>query len=57
MKVVSTDLIIRSVPGYGFLPIIERESQELFRGEFCKSEVEALLECIHRLDAMEATNG
>lgn len=57
MKVQSTDLIIRCVPGYGFLPIIVKDNEELYRGEFCHSEVEALLCCIHRLDETEATNG
>ena len=37
-----TDIIIRNVPGRGFLPIVEVDGQEVGRGSFYPSEEEAL---------------
>lgn len=53
MKVQSTDLIIRCVPGYGFLPIVEQDQIELYRGEFCHSEEAALDVCISQMKKLE----
>ena len=36
------DIIIRIVPGYGFLPIITKDGKELYRGEFTQSAELAL---------------
>lgn len=35
------DLIIRTVEGYGYLPIIEHDGTEYYRGSFKKSISEA----------------
>lgn len=47
MKPKSHDIILRHVDGYGWLPIIERDSKEIFRGEHQAYAHEAL-ECAER---------
>ena len=42
MKPKSYDIILRHVEGYGWLPIIERDGKEIYRGEFQKSPQYAL---------------
>lgn len=42
MKPKSYDIILRHVEGYGWLPIIERDGRELYRGSFFESAEEAL---------------
>ena len=37
-----TDLIVRVVPGYGYLPIVKIDDKEVSRGEFQPSPLEAL---------------
>jgi hypothetical protein len=44
-----TDLIIREVPGRGWLPIIEVDGKETYRGEFKKTPALALKACVARL--------
>ena len=53
-----TDYIIRVVPGYGYLPMIEDENGDtLYHGEFQQSAIEALEKCENRLtDINEASN-
>ena len=46
---LATDIIIRIVPKYGFLPIIERNGQEIYRGEFRSSVEDTLVDCLDRL--------
>lgn len=43
MKVKSYDIILRHVEGYGWLPIIERDGKEIYRGEYWYSGHRALL--------------
>ena len=40
------DYIIRVVPAYGFLPIIEIDGIEIYRGEFQKYPADALAKCL-----------
>ena len=40
-----TDLIIRFVEGYGFLPIIEVDGEEIYRGEYQLTSEVALAKC------------
>lgn len=42
MKVKSYDIILRHVEGYGWLPIIEKDGQETYRGEYQTSPQFAL---------------
>lgn len=42
MLVKSYDIILRHVDGYGWLPIIERDGKETYRGEYQKSPQFAL---------------
>jgi len=44
------DLIIRTVPGYGYLPIIVdyENDNELYRGEFQKTASQALTKLLKR---------
>ena len=44
-----TDLIIRLVEGYGYLPIIEKDGIETYRGEYQETSGEALAKCEARL--------
>ena len=39
------DFIIRLVPNYGYLPIIEKDGVEVFRGSFKKTSAAALETC------------
>jgi len=39
------DYIARSVPGYGYLPIIEEDGVEIYRGEFAETPEFALAKC------------
>ena len=39
------DYIARLVDGYGYLPIIERDGKEIYRGEFAKTPELALAKC------------
>ena len=41
-----TDFIIRAVAGYGFLPIIRDDNQEIYRGEFQGTAQDALQCCL-----------
>ena len=42
MLVKSYDIILRHVDGYGWLPIIELDGKEIYRGEFQTSPQYAL---------------
>ena len=46
-----TDLIIRIVEGYGYLPIVEVDGKEVYRGEYRETSGEALERCEARLSA------
>lgn len=39
------DMIVRIVEGYGFLPIVEVDGKEVYRGEFQKTSAQALNKC------------
>ena len=45
MKPKSYDIILRHVEGYGWLPIIERDGKEVYRGEFRQTSISAVLAC------------
>lgn len=40
-----TDMIIRYVDGYGYLPIVVVDGKEVYRGEFCDFSLVALGKC------------
>jgi hypothetical protein len=40
------DLIQREVKGYGWLPIVEKDGKEVYRGEFKKTPLEAINKCL-----------
>ena len=40
------DFIVRQVDGYGYLPIIQIDSKEVYRGEFQKAEIQAFIKCL-----------
>lgn len=44
------DLIIRHVPGYGYLPLIEIDGKEVYRGEMWPTAGEALYVLEQRAD-------
>ena len=45
------DIIIRTVDGYGFLPIIQNDAgEEIYRGEFKETIAEAVAACTSRLE-------
>jgi hypothetical protein len=45
------DIIIRTVDGYGFLPIIQNNAgEEVYRGEFKGTIAEAVAACTSRLE-------
>ena len=43
------DIIIRVVPDYGFLPILEKDGKEVYRGEFQKTPLGAMSKCQDRI--------
>jgi len=53
-KIRATDMIIRIVPDYGFLPILKDvdSDRELYRGEFYQSSEEALHRLIDRIEEL-----
>ena len=53
-KVQSYDIILRHVQGYGWLPIIERDGKEVYRGEFQISPQHALWKALEVEDGQEA---
>ena len=40
------DLIVRVVPDYGYLPIVEVDGEEIYRGEFKDNAGDALTMCM-----------
>lgn len=42
------DMVVRYVPGVGFLPIMRDEDRETYRGEYKQDPHEALASCINR---------
>ena len=48
-----TDLIVRIVEGYGFLPIIEIDGKEVYRGEYQETAGEALVKCLVRVEELQ----
>lgn len=55
MRVKSYDIILRHVEGYGWLPIIERDSQELLRGEYQPTAIAALMKAERWMDGQKIT--
>jgi len=53
-KVQSYDIILRHVQGFGWLPIIERDGKEVYRGEFQISPQYALWKAFEVEDGEEA---
>lgn len=50
------DIILREVKGYGWLPLIEKNGKEIYRGEFHSQPLYALDAAEEWLDGQEATN-
>ena len=46
-----TDYILRFVDGLGYLPIIEIDGKETYRGEYQKTAEDALAKCDERMTA------
>ena len=49
-----TDIIVRIVPNYGFLPIIMVDGKEVYRGEFQSTHKAAFDRAVARLDVIAA---
>lgn len=47
------DYVIREVPGYGYLPIVQVDGVEVYRGEFKETANFALAACINWDDNYE----
>ena len=50
------DIILRAVKRYGWLPLIEKDGKEIYRGEFHSQPLYALDAAEEWLDGQEATN-
>lgn len=48
-----TDMIVRIVDGYGYLPIVEVDGKEVFRGSFKEKAVDALIACMEYVSKEE----
>lgn len=48
-----TDIIIRYVEGYNYLPIIQKDGKEIYRGEFQDTPLGALNKCTAFLERQE----
>jgi hypothetical protein len=51
-----TKISLQYVEGYGYLPTVLKDKQEVFRGEFCHSGIEAYCKCQEWLLAENNSN-
>lgn len=52
-----TDIILREVKGYGWLPIIEIDGREMYRGEYQHCEYTALLTAVNAREKLTTVMG
>jgi hypothetical protein len=47
------DMIVRVVEGYGYLPIVEVDGKEVYRGEYQTTANKALTKCKEAVERLE----